>query len=1566
MTPSPAASPTSSPVPSSPGHSEPIVNVEEWISPYYFTSGEKNTFDARVRERRKDWNAAAKEKIPTPRSRWTSSHRDLLAALTALDSLDPDHESGEVTEAVHAFHQRLLGVLGYRDGGHQVTGEPPVTRWSTRGVSTPAPLVVVEGQPLRSLDQVVERDSATLLRPWSDGQEEFTSIARVLSSLFVDEDGPQFALVLAGRWAVVAEQRRWAEGRYLGIDLRTVLERNDTRVAGEVDRALTCLDAESLAPDEAGEVWWAARFDDSVTHTVGVSEDLREGVRLSIETIANEVVARRRAQGLEPLAADQAQPLAMQSLRYLYRILFLLYAEASPELGVLPVGAPEYEAGYSLARLRELVQVPLTTAAAANGTHLHDSLATLVKYVDQGHAGTGAGGRGSGRHLTFRNLRADLFLPRATSLIDEVKLGNRALQTVLSRLLLSKEKRGRERGYISYAELGINQLGAVYEGLMSYTGFFATTELVEVAPGGNAEKGSWVVPRNDIQGIVESDVVMQVDPDTGARRPRVYAKGEFVFRLSGRDRQRSASFYTPEVLTKFVVGQALAELLDPGETTTAADELLSWTICEPALGSGAFAIETVRQVAAEYLRRKQVETGRRIDPDEYPQVLQRTKAAIALHQVYGVDLNATAVEFAEITLWLDTMAADLDAPWFGLHLRRGNSLVGARHAVYSPAQVRNKAWLTTPATDVPLSDMVARLQAGEPLVTGPGIAHWLLPAAGWGATAGSKEAKLLAGERTAALRDWRKSVTRKPTAAQVRELEAISRQAEELWGAAWRRLSVAEQQSRRPIPVWGQPDPIREAVVTREQIEASLADEDGAYRRLRRVMDAWCALWFWPLTGEVVAPPSLDEWIAACGELLGRRSDKEVKSAERGQAVLSPADEWEALAETEHLLLSGGGAQASAERVLERHPWLRVCQQVAAEQGFFHWPLEFATVFARGGFDLQVGNPPWVRPRGDVDALLAESDPWWVLAHKPSQKEKKARRERTLAVPGAADLVVSGDTEIAATAGFVGDVTNYPVLAGLQPDFYRCFMSQVWAHSSPRGVSALLHPESHFTDERAAELRFHTYRRLRRHWQFVNELRLFSEIHDLVSYGVHVYAAEQPPAFRHATALYHPDTVVGSLRHDGSGPEPGFKVDGHWDQRPHRARIQHVTADTLRVWHDLLESEETPVSQSRMVYTVNQEVADVLAVLARADRVRSLDLRFSRGWDESIDRAKGYFVRQWARPSSWRDVILQGPHLHVANPAYKVPNPTMRSNEDWTAVDLETLPADAIPATAYQPAGDPDKYETGFRAACGDLGRSSYRLAWRSMAANTGERTLIPAILPPGAAHLYTIRALAFSSARDLAVSAGVMTSLVSDLLIRSVPRAHILLAQAQSLPLVPLDHPLVPALVLRTLRLNCLTEAYADLWRECWDQAFTADSWASADHVVTELGAVGPVWEPSVPLRRDVDRRQALVEIDALVAVMLGVSAEELATVYRTQFAVLHDYDTGRSRRRKYYFDANGRLVPTSVQQTWHAKGDHLSWSDRTVTLPSGREVSYEMPFRLLDREADLRHAHATFTSRL
>ena len=123
---------------------------------------------------------------------------------------------------------------------------------------------------------------------------------------------------------------------------------------------------------------------------------------------------------------------------------------------------------------------------------------------------------------------------------------------------------------------------------------------------------------------------------------------------------------------------------------TEARQILDLTICEPALGSGAFLNEAINQLGAEYLQRRQDELGETLDPERYSRELQKVKAHFALHQSYGVDLNATAVELAEVSLWLNCMHPGLKAPWFGLQLRRGNSLIGCRRATWRTSQLKDK------------------------------------------------------------------------------------------------------------------------------------------------------------------------------------------------------------------------------------------------------------------------------------------------------------------------------------------------------------------------------------------------------------------------------------------------------------------------------------------------------------------------------------------------------------------------------------------------------------------------------------------------------------------------------------------------------------------------------------------------------------------------------------------------------------------------------------------------------------------------------------------------------------
>ncbi|WP_143965789.1 DNA methyltransferase [Gordonia zhaorongruii] len=1523
-----------------------IVNVDEWIGEYYLTTDEtKESFRAQVAALVKEWKNAPEGAV-SPLSRFTAARQALVTSLSQYDAegaaADADAESA-------AARRLVREALGY--------GEPVDFVWSRGDASWEAPvwssaggMLYLEADPV---DTVEDLRSAG---PWgevrTDGKPVDAVLGSLIGELFLSDTPPAYITATAGRWFLLAERESWPLGRYLAVDLLLALERNDTRAGGEVQRVVAAASRESVEQRPDGTTWWTQVLQDSREHAVRVSGALREAIRESIEIIANDVLARRIAQGMSNDDID-GQVLAREALRYLYRVLFLLFAEASPELHILPVGATEYDDGYGLSRLRDHVLNPPATPAEENGTYLYASLALLFRKVDEGHHP--ADDPASAPGLEFNELSADLFSHNATRHIDEVGLSNRAMHGVLENLLMTREQSGRERGFISYATLGVTELGQVYEGLMSYSGFIADEDLWEVAKGGDASKGSWVVGRDDMLDFA-SNLVRRFNPRTGENDPVCHSRGAFVFRQSSRDRERSASFYTPQVISTFVVEQALAELDESGAISQAED-ILDLTICEPAMGSGAFAVEAVRQLAELYLERRQRELGDEITPDERTAELQKVKAYLALHQVYGVDLNATAVELAEIALWLDTMTPGLKAPWFGLHLKRGNSLLGCRRATYSSAQVAKKEWLVAEPMDAPLTGLAESndTDKADPLVFGR-IHHFLLPAAGWGSASDAKELKPYAGDEQKALKEWRKKITLKPSKEQIKRLEALSRRVERLWQISLVKLQIAEDQVRRQIDVYGAEDRSPRNPVSRDRVEASLGDPNGALQRLRRAMDAWCAMWFWPLDGsdvpiapELVRPPSIDDWIDGMEALLGRAYEDEQRRGTRrsgeGQIRFGGDMSWEQIENAEEFdrILS---QPMTAGHLVHHHPWFAVCDHIAERQGFFHWELDFAPVFARGGFSLQVGNPPWVRPRTDEDALWGESDPWWILAHKPTQPQKSARRELTAERQGAVKTVVNGLQETVVTSKFLNDQAQYPLLAGQQPDLYRAFMQRSWRSAAADGIVTLIHPESHFTEKAAAPLRRSAYMRLRRHFQFVNELSLF-DVHDLVRYGIHVYGSPNAdPNFQNLTGLYQPKTASDSFSHDGQGSLPGFKDDNNnWDLRPHRDRILTVDRSTLELWASILEEPDVPWLDARMVYSVTREAEGVLRKLAAAPRVKELGLHYSRGWDETIDKKKGYFDTKWAVPESWDDVILQGPHFGVANPFAKQPNPTLKHNQDWTEIDLEAIDEDFIPATAYQPNREGTDYDADYSHYSDNSGieyraNKFPRLVWRMMAATTGFRTLYPSLIPSGAAHVHGVQSAVLDNPYDQIATAGSFSSIILDFQIRSTGTSNIFGSSIDRLPNVSCGI-IGNQIGTRYLALNCLHR----------------------DFVPLIMDSIPEGTSKVIPLRRAESRRHAQIEIDALVALGLGVTADELCMIYRTQFPVMRRYDM------EDLFDANGRIVPKDVAKLEKKlkPGTELSEADRTWTHPqSGVEYVFEYPFRALDREVDMRAAYAKFQTAL
>lgn len=183
--------------------------------------------------------------------------------------------------------------------------------------------------------------------------------------------------------------------------------------------------------------------------------------------------------------------------------------------------------------------------------------------------------------------------------------------------------------------------------------------------------------------------------------------------------------------------------------------------------------------------------------------------------------------------------------------------------------------------------------------------------------------------------------------------------------------------------------------------------------------------------------------------------------------------------------------------------------------------------------------------------------------------------------------------------------------------------------------------------------------------------------------------------------------------------------------------------------------------------------------------------------------------------------------------------------------------------------------------------------------------------------------------------------------------------------------------MLARVLMLNCLTKHFASIWNEYWQDCFCSDRWTKQDPRLKNLQFSSPTseWKRSVALRSDYERRQALLEIDVLVAMSMGLTIEELKILSRAQFPVLRQYeqDTWYDQRGRIVFTASKGLTGVGFSRPeWEHRKDMKSGTlERTIvddTMPGGpreRTIVYEAPFDKCDREKDYETAWAEFERR-
>lgn len=413
---------------------------------------------------------------------------------------------------------------------------------------------------------------------------------------------------------------------------------------------------------------------------------------------ADRITQRQGKTLLGSMPDEDPQRLYGGLITVLMRLVFLLYAE---DEALMPADAI-YEQNYKVSGVFEQLQ---QDAAGFPDTmeQRYGAWAGLMSLCRLVFDGGGA----TADYLPAR--RGQLFNPEEHPWLETPWLSDGVVFNVLRNLLVVKGER------ISYRALDVEQIGSVYEGIMGYAvhrmagrciglkskpqgakkQITTAIDLDQLLALDGGKRKKWLEDQAQTSLPTKAARALQTATSESALLEALALRidrelfddpqpaGSLVFQPT-EERRRSGSHYTPRSLTRPIVEEALRPWLERCGHRPAAAQILDLKICDPAMGSGAFLVESCRYLA-ELLEQAWTREG-------LPQALQPgglahgedtliyARRLIAQSCLYGVDKNPFAVNLARLSLWLVSLSKDAPFTFVDHALQCGDSLVGMNRA----------------------------------------------------------------------------------------------------------------------------------------------------------------------------------------------------------------------------------------------------------------------------------------------------------------------------------------------------------------------------------------------------------------------------------------------------------------------------------------------------------------------------------------------------------------------------------------------------------------------------------------------------------------------------------------------------------------------------------------------------------------------------------------------------------------------------------------------------------------------------------------------------------------------